>query len=148
MFLITVWFSGSLMTRNLSSLVTAEDVLSSSDYMQSVLFVIQESDETTWLNEYERLLPLGAVPRSARTLYRGDGQVLYVVVLMKKFLNDYIQAAAAKKFIARTDFQIDSEQNVQEAETFSKLEIDVKTQWVIITLLFFYLNSYIDLIPI
>lgn len=119
------------MTRNLSGLVTANDLISHSDYMQSVLFVIQESEEQTWLNEYETLLPLGAVPRSARALCRDDGQVLYVVVLMKKFLDDFIKAAASKKFIARTDFQIDSEQQAQETEALSKLEADVKSQWVI-----------------
>lgn len=119
------------MTRNLSGLVKAEDLISASDYMQSVLFVIQESEEQIWLNEYESLLPFGAVPRSARALYRDDGQVLYVVVLMKKFVDEYIKAAAAKKYIARTDFEINSEQNSQETEAFSKLEIDVKSQWVI-----------------
>lgn len=132
-------FSGSLMTRNLSGLVTANDLLSQSDYMQSVLFVIPESEEKIWLNEYESLLPLGAVPRSARALCRDDGQVLYVVVLMKKFMDDFIQAAAPKKFIARTDFQIDSEQQNQETEALSKLEADVKSQWVTF---FVYLNYY------
>ena len=119
------------MTRNLSGLVTEKDLVSNSDYMQSVLFVIQESEEQAWLNEYETILPLGAVPRSARALCRDDGQVLYVVVLMKKFIEEFIQASASKKFIARTDFQIDSEQQTQETEAFSKLETDVKIQLVI-----------------
>ena len=123
-------FSGSLLTRNLSGLVAVNDIISQSDYMQSVLFVIPESEEKIWLNEYESLLPLGAVPRSARVLCRDDGQVLYVVVEMKKFVDDFIQAAAPKKFIARTDFQFDSEQQTQETEAISKLESDVKSQWV------------------
>lgn len=118
------------MTRNLSGLVKPEDVISNSDYMQSLLFVIQESEESIWLNEYERLLPIGAVPRSARVLYRDDGQVLYVIIVMKKFVDEYIQVALAKKFIARTDFEVNSEQNAQESEAHSKLEADVKSQWV------------------
>lgn len=125
------------MTRNLSGLVTEKDLISTSDYMQSVLFVIQESEEQAWLNEYETIVPLGAVPRSARALCRDDGQVLYVVVLMKKFTEEFIQAAATKKFIARTDFQIDSEQQAQETEAFYKLETDVKTQWVILNDFFY-----------
>ena len=118
------------MTRNLSGLVKADDIIPGSDYMQSVLFVIQESDEATWQNEYERLLPLGAVPRSARVLCRDDGQILYVIVLMKKFAEEYIKAATAKKFIARTDFELNSEQNTQEFEAVFKLEADLKSQWV------------------
>lgn len=128
------------MTRNLSGLVTEKDLISNSDYMQSVLFVIQESEEQAWLNEYETILPLGAVPRSARALCRDDGQILYVVVLMKKFTEEFIQAAASKKYIARTDFQIDSEQQAQETEALSKLETDVKTQWVISKHALFIIN--------
>ena len=135
-------FSGSLMTRNLSGLVTANDLIPRSDYMQSVLFVIPELEEKNWLNEYESLLPLGAVPRSARALCRDDGQVLYVVVLMKKFIDDFIQAAGSKKFIARTDFQIDSEQQNQETEALSKLEADVKNQWVIFLLILILIENF------
>lgn len=122
------------MNRNLSGLVKAEDFISNSDYMQSVLFVINESDEQAWLNEYESILPLGAVPRSARALSRDDGQILYIVLLMKKFVDDYVKEAAGKKFIARTDFVLDSEQQAQQSEALSKVEADVKSQWVNIRL--------------
>lgn len=111
-------------------MVKAEDLISNSEYMQSILFVINENDEQSWLNEYESILPLGAVPRSARELHREDGQILYIVVLMKKFVDEYVKAAAAKKFIARTDFVLDSEQQAQESEAHSKVEADVKNQWV------------------
>lgn len=118
------------MTRNLASLVSPNHIISNSDYMQSVLFVIPESEESTWMNEYETLLPMGAVPRSSRELHRDDGYILYVVVVMKKFIEEYVKAAAAKKFIARLDFEINSEQQAQETEALSKLESDVKNQWV------------------
>ena len=118
------------MTRNLSGLVSANDIVSNSDYMQSVLFIIPESEESTWINEYESLLPLGAVPRSARALHRDEGYILYVVVVMKKFIEEYVKTAANKKFIARLDFETNSEQQAQETEALSKLESDVKNQWV------------------
>ena len=59
-------------------------------------------------------------------MHRDDGYILYVVVVMKKFIEEYVKAAAAKKFIARLDFEINSEQQAQEAEALSKLESDVK----------------------
>lgn len=126
--------SGSLITRNLNGIVKPKDLILESDYMESVLFVIQDSDESTWINEYESILPLGAVPRSAKVLHKEDGQILYVVVVMKKFAEEYIKAAASKKFIARTDFVINSEENMQESENLTKIESDVKNQWV--TLIF------------
>ena len=46
------------MTRNLAGLVSPNHIISNSDYMQSVLFVIPESEESTWMNEYETLLPM------------------------------------------------------------------------------------------
>lgn len=124
------------MTRNLAGLVSANDIIPNSDYMQSVLFVIPESENSIWLNRYETLLPLGAVPRSALELFREDGFILYVVVVMKKFVEEYIKVAADKKFIARLDFEINSEQQIEDAEKLSRLESDVKNQWV--NLLFIY----------
>lgn len=118
------------MTRNLSGLVSVNDIIPTSDYMQSVLFIIPESEESTWINQYETFLPMGAVPRSARALYRDDGYILYVVVIMKKFMEEYVTIASSKKFIARLDFEISSEQQSQEVENLSKLESDVKNQWV------------------
>lgn len=118
------------MTRNLSGLVSVNDIIPTSDYMQSVLFIIPESEESTWINEYETFLPMGAVPRSARALHRDDGYILYVVVIMKKFMDEYVTIASSKKFIARLDFEINSEQQTQEVENLSKLESDVKNQWV------------------
>ena len=118
------------MTRNLSGLVSTNDLIANSDYLQSVIFVIPESEEFTWLNEYETLLPMGAVPRSARALHREDGYILYIVVVMKKFIDDYVKIAVTKKFIPRLDFEVNSEQQVQETENLSKLESDAKNQWV------------------
>ena len=63
-------------------------------------------------------------------LHKEDGQILYVIVIMKKFIAEYIQAAASRKFIARTDFDLDLEQQTKETEAVSKLETDIKTQWV------------------
>lgn len=118
------------MTRNLSGLVSVNDIIPASEYMQSIIFVIPESEESAWINEYETLLPIGAIPRSARALHRDDGYILYVIVVMKKFVEEYVKTAASKKFIARLDFEIYSEQQTQEVENLSKLESDVKNQWV------------------
>ena len=139
---LLLFFSGSLMTRNLSDLVTSNDIIPSSDYLQSALFIISEADESKWLNEYETILPLGAVPRSARVLHKEDGQILYVIVVMKKFFDEYIQASAAKKFIARTDFNLDSEQQSKETEAIFKLEADIKSQWVNLLIIFCYSSSF------
>lgn len=123
-------FSGSLMTRNLAGLVNSNDIIQNSDYLQSVFIIILEADESRWLNEYESILPLGAVPRSARALHKEDGQILYTVVIMKKFVEEYVRTAALKRFVARMDFQLDSDQQTQETEAISKLEADIKSQWV------------------
>lgn len=122
--------SGNLINRNLTGLVKSTDILTNSEYLQSVLFVIPRNEEAKWLNEYETLIPLGAVPRSARSLHTENEHILYVIVVIQKYVQEYIQAATSKGYVARTDFQFDPEAQSQEGIAVEKLESDVKSQWV------------------
>lgn len=108
----------------------AEDVLSGSEYMQTAFFVINQNDKKSWLEKYESLVPLGAVPRSAKVIVEDTEHALFAVVLMKKYAQEYIKAASLLKFVPRTDFSFDSEAANQSAEASNQLESEVQSQWV------------------
>lgn len=122
--------SGSLLTRNLNGLVQAEDVIQNSEYLQTYFFVINKSIQAAWLNEYEGLIPMGAVPRSARQLAEDGEYLLYGVVLLKKYAEEYVKEAAKRKYVPRTDFSFDAEVLSQNWDASSKLESEVQSQWV------------------
>ncbi len=119
-----------MLTRNLNGIVKAENVLSGSEYMQTAFFVINQNDKKAWVEKYEGLVPLGAVPRSARLVVEDAEHALFSVVVMKKSIEEYMKAASLLKFVPRTDFAFDPEVANQSAEATNKLESDVQSQWV------------------
>lgn len=83
-----------------------------------------------WLDEYEGLVPMGAVPRSARQLAEDGEYLLYGVVLLKKHAEEYLKEAAKRKYVPRSDFVYDAELVAQNWDASSKLESEVQSQWV------------------
>ena len=99
--------------------------------MQTAFFVINQNDKKSWLEKYEGLVPMGAVPRSAKLIVEDAEHALFGVVLMKKYAEEYIKAASLLKFVPRTDFTFDSEAAYLSHEAANKLESEVQSQWVI-----------------
>lgn len=98
--------------------------------METLFFVVNQNDKKSWLEKYEGLVPLGAVPRSARLIAEDSDHALYAVVVMKKHAEEYAKAAALLKFVPRSDFTFDPQAASQSAEASDQLENEVQAQWV------------------
>ena len=57
--------SGNLMTRSLNDVVTGDDVVSGSEYLQTLLVVVPKSLYREWEKSYETIAEM-IVPRSSR----------------------------------------------------------------------------------
>jgi V-type H+-transporting ATPase subunit C len=115
----------------LTDVVKAEDLVLGSEYMESLLFVLHQDAQEDWHNSYEQLVPMAAVPRSARLIVQEGDYCLYAVVVLKKYKEPFIQAAQNKKFIPRLDFQFIAEAASDKNDESAKLESEVKSLWVL-----------------
>ena len=123
--------SGNLMVAALEDIITpevlsrsgSEYIPSDSEYLATMVIILQKAQEETFLETYTTLdaesVPLGpegrrevirgspVVPGSARRLAEDkDGYVLYTVVILKKFVDSFRTACREKRLAVR-DFNYD-----------------------------------------
>jgi len=111
--------TGSLLVRNLSSLVKKQDFVLDSEYMQTLLVVVPKSMMQDWEIMYEKLTDM-VVPRSSSCLFSDNEHALYTVTLFKKVIDEFKHHAREKKFIVR-EFQWDDSQIEASKEELTKL---------------------------
>jgi V-type H+-transporting ATPase subunit C len=98
---------GNLMVRGLTDIVQEDDVLDS-EYMTTVMVVIQKSSMKEFLLSYEKMADY-VVPLSAKAISEDSEYVLFGVTLFKKSLDQFKLACRDKRFAVR-DFTFDAEQ--------------------------------------
>lgn len=98
---------GNLMVRGLTDIVQEDDVLDS-EYMTTVMVVIQKSSMKDFLLSYEKMADY-VVPLSAKAISEDSEYVLFGVTLFKKSLEQFKAACREKRFTVR-DFTFDAEQ--------------------------------------
>jgi len=92
--------TGNLSTRSLFSVVTKDDFITDSEYLETLLIAVPNSLKSDWLKSYETLAPM-VVPRSSYKLTEDEEFSLFNVTLFKKHIPEFIQKVRAKKFIPR-----------------------------------------------
>lgn len=97
---------GNLMVRGLGDIVQEDDILDS-EYMTTVMVVIQKSSMKEFLLEYERLADY-VVPLSAKAISEDSEYVLFGVTLFKKCLDQFKTSCREKRFTVR-EFEFDAE---------------------------------------
>ncbi|KAG2023740.1 V-ATPase subunit C family protein [Coprinopsis cinerea AmutBmut pab1-1] len=120
--------TGNLSVRSLVDLVTVDDFVQDSEYLETVLVAVPKNLIKEWLNSYERLTAM-VVPRSAKELLADDEFALYSVVIFKRIHDDFVQKCRERKFIVR-DFvfsEEDMERERQELETTNATERELWT---------------------
>eukprot|EP00211_Chloroparvula_japonica_P006976 CAMPEP_0119133848 /NCGR_PEP_ID=MMETSP1310-20130426/14058_1 /TAXON_ID=464262 /ORGANISM="Genus nov. species nov., Strain RCC2339" /LENGTH=391 /DNA_ID=CAMNT_0007124571 /DNA_START=105 /DNA_END=1280 /DNA_ORIENTATION=- len=102
---------GSLMLRDLSSLVKPEDLVTS-EYLSTLLVVIPKYSEKDWFEQYETIMPTPQppqpppiVPRSSRKLAEDNEFCLMTVVVLRLVENEFKQASRQLRFVVR-DFEL------------------------------------------
>lgn len=92
--------TGNLSTKSLFSVVTEDDFVTGSEYLETLLVAVPNSLEKDWLKSYESLAPM-VVPRTSAKLAQDDEFTLFNITLFKKHIPEFVQKARAKKFVPR-----------------------------------------------
>ncbi|XP_071500344.1 V-type proton ATPase subunit C 1-B-like [Diadema antillarum] len=119
--------TGSLLSRNLGDIVKKEDFVSESEYLTTLLVVVQKNAYIDWQTKYEKLSDM-VVPRSSRMIYEDSDHGLYSVTLFKKVVDEYKLHARENKFIVREFTYNEEELNAGKNE-LNKLAADKKRQY-------------------
>uniref|UniRef100_F1L3T5 V-type proton ATPase subunit C n=1 Tax=Ascaris suum TaxID=6253 RepID=F1L3T5_ASCSU len=99
--------TGSLVTKDLSDIVKAEDFVLNSEYLQTLMVVVPKTLVKDWNSKYETLADM-VVPGSSRLITEDGDQMLFSVTLFKKVIEEYKTHCREHKFVVR-DFVYDEE---------------------------------------
>lgn len=116
---------GSLLMRNLNSVVTERNFVLDSEHLVTLLVVVPKNLSNDWHQCYENLSNF-VVPRSSEQVPTDDGEYdLFTVTLFRKIIDDFKKQARDRKFIVR-DFEFNPTETEAGAEEVGRLEADMK----------------------
>jgi V-type H+-transporting ATPase subunit C len=110
--------SGSLAVRDLSNLITPEDMVTS-EHLVTLLAIVPKYSQKDWLSSYESLDTF-VVPRSSKKLYEDNEYALYTVTLFAKVVDNFKIRAREKGFQVR-DFEYSPEAQESRKQEMEKL---------------------------
>ncbi|KRX73818.1 V-type proton ATPase subunit C [Trichinella nativa] len=119
--------TGSLLTKDLADIVKKEDFIVDSEYLTTVLVVVQRSLYKEWEAKYEGLTMM-VVPRSSKLLFEDNENGLFAVTLFKKVLDEFRNRARENKFFVR-DFVYDENALAQGKNERNKLAAEKNKQF-------------------
>lgn len=119
--------TGSLLTRNLADLVKKEHFILDSEYLTTLLVVVQKPHFSDWNSGYEKVTDM-IVPRSSVLVYQDQDYGLFTVTLFKKVVEEFKHHAREKKFMVR-DFTYNEEELAAGKNEITKLVMDKKKQF-------------------
>lgn len=99
--------AGSLVTKDLSDIVRADDFVLGSEYLQTVCVVVPKLQIKEWESTYHSYANM-VVPGSARKITDDQEHALYTVTLFQKVIDEYKNNCREHKFIVR-DFVYDEQ---------------------------------------
>jgi len=91
--------SGTLVARDLSSLINPEDIVETEN-LTTLFVVVPRTEYKEWERKYETLAKF-VVPRSSKKISEDSESGLFSVVLFKRSADDFRNAAREHKFIVR-----------------------------------------------
>lgn len=92
--------TGDLTVRSLDSVVKKSDVVLDSEYLQSVLVVVPNSQVRDFTEIYETLVPM-VVPRSAHKITGDSEFTLFSITVFRKHASDFENKARERKWFPR-----------------------------------------------
>lgn len=119
--------TGSLLSRDLASLVKKDDFLGESEFMSTLFVVVPKFLKEEWLAEYEKLSDL-VVPRSSKLIAEEADQLLFSVIVFNKAKKAFSEAAAHKRFTVR-EYVFDEEVQAVQKDEETRLNADIQAQW-------------------
>ena len=119
--------SGNLATRSLASVVPPSVLVRDSEYLETHLIAVPNSQTKDFLKSYETLSHL-VVPRSAVEVEKDNEFTLYAAVTFQKSSEEFIHKVREKRWTPR-DFEYSEEGKEEERREISKLTQDEKKLW-------------------
>ncbi|KAI0286790.1 ATPase V1 complex subunit C [Russula aff. rugulosa BPL654] len=119
--------TGNLSVRSLADIVSEDDLLQDSEYMQSILVAVPKTLVKTWNSSYEHLATM-VVPRSAVSLASDDDYTLFTVIIFRKVYDAFVQKCRENKYVVR-DFRYSSDQIDKEREELQTADTAEKELW-------------------
>ncbi|KAJ2928753.1 hypothetical protein H1R20_g8229, partial [Candolleomyces eurysporus] len=126
--------NGNLSVRSLSDIVTQDDFVLDSEYLETILVAVPKNLVKEWYGSYERLSSM-VVPRSSKELLSDEEFALFSVVIFKRIHDDFLQKCRERKFIVR-DFVFSEEEiekEKQDLETAGTTERELWTELLRLT---------------
>jgi len=116
--------TGSLLSRNLTTLVKKEHFVKESEYLQTLLVVVPMNAREEWEASYLKISDM-VVPDSSELVTSDKEHCLYAVTLFKKVVDEFKHHAREKKFVVR-DFVWDDNDIAAGKEEITKLSQEKK----------------------
>jgi len=107
--------TGNLSVRSLVDVVSKEDFLRDSEYLETVLVAVPKALVKEWNTKYERLNAM-IVPRSSRLITSDDEYSLFGVVVFKRVKDEFTQKCRENKFLVREFAYSDEQAQKQQDE--------------------------------
>ncbi|KAG2370193.1 hypothetical protein BDR07DRAFT_1346491 [Suillus spraguei] len=119
--------TGNLSARSLVGIVSKEDIIKDSEYLETCLVAVPKILVKEWSLKYERLTSM-VVPRSSSLIASDSEYTLFGVVIFKRVHDQFIQKCRENKFIVR-DFIYSEEQITKEGEELEMADTTEKELW-------------------
>ncbi|KAG1908441.1 ATPase V1 complex subunit C [Suillus fuscotomentosus] len=119
--------TGNLSIRSLVGLVSKEDIIQDSEYLETCLVAVPKILVKEWNLKYERLTNM-IVPRSSSLIASDSEYTLFGVVVFKRVHDQFVQKCRENKFIVR-EFVYSEEQIAKEGEDLEVADATEKELW-------------------
>ncbi|GLB36374.1 putative subunit of the peripheral V1 complex of vacuolar ATPase [Lyophyllum shimeji] len=118
---------GNLSVRSLADVVSKEDFVHDSEYLETLLVAVPRALVKEWNAKYERLTSM-VVPRSSKLVASDDEYSLFGVVLFRRVHDEFVQACRENKFLVR-EFTFSEEELMKQREELETADTTEKELW-------------------
>ncbi|PPR01180.1 hypothetical protein CVT24_006056 [Panaeolus cyanescens] len=119
--------TGNLSVRSLADVVSKDDFIHDSEYLETLLVAVPKSLNKDWNTSYERISPM-VVPRTSSLLASDDEYSLFSVVVFKRVHDEFVQKCRDRKFIVR-DFVYSEEEIARQQQELDVAGTTEKELW-------------------
>ncbi|KAF9042085.1 hypothetical protein BJ165DRAFT_1349339 [Panaeolus papilionaceus] len=119
--------TGNLSVRSLAEIVSKDDFIQDSEYLETLLVAVPKSLIKEWNMSYERISQM-VVPRTSTLISSDDEYTLFSVVIFKRVHDDFVQKCRDRKFIVR-DFVYSEEEIARQQQELDVAGTTEKELW-------------------
>jgi V-type H+-transporting ATPase subunit C len=125
--LLTTTLSGNLATKSLTSVVPPSALIRDSEYLETHLIAVPNTNAKEFLKTYETLTEM-VVPRSAMEITKDDEFTLYAATTFKKVSPEFTHKCREKRWIPR-DYKYTEGGKEAEQKEVQSLEKEERKVW-------------------